>query len=275
MLLYAFARRGRRWLVLAFVSLFVVYTTIGFRFRVVILVLAPAVYYYLKLRTRPGIFRIATGALAFALLIGGIGLLRSSFRAGERVDVQRVSLEATQANFVNDLDIYQPYLAMIDVFPKEHDYLWGSSYAYLLVHPVPRSLWPGKPEAPVRTIVRLILGPEAETAGVAYPNVGELYANFGVVGLVGGMWLFGILLRVMYEYLRRHESNDWARIGYAIALPFLVQIISRGYFVQIFQEAFFIFSPLGFGMWLCGRMARRKRAALVHNADHGQTVVTY
>src|SRR6185312_13190987 len=53
MLLIAFARRGRKWLVVMFLALLVVYSTIGFRFRVVVLVLAPVVFYYLRAQRRP------------------------------------------------------------------------------------------------------------------------------------------------------------------------------------------------------------------------------
>jgi hypothetical protein len=105
--------------------------------------------------------------------------------------------------------------------------------------------------------VDAVLGEDAVTAGVAYPNIGEFYVNFGVPGIMGGMWLFGVVMRAMYEYLKRHEQSDWARITYATALPFLVQVVSRGYFVAIVQEAFFLLIPLVVGMWI----ARRTREA--------------
>lgn len=261
MLLIAFARRGRKWLVVMFVALLVVYSTIGFRFRVVVLVIAPIVFYYLKAQRRPSVMKVAAAGAALVLLIGAIGLGRRSFRSGSSVESGTISVASSSATFENDLDLYQAYLAIVDGFPRDHDYLWGSSFTYLVIQPIPRVLWPDKPDAPVRTILNEILGSDATTAGVAYPNVGEYYANFGVLGVFVGMWLFGLVMRAMYEYLRQHQDNDWTRVTYAVALPFLVQVVSRGYFVQIFQQAAFLLLPLGVGMWIC----RHRSGTLGHD----------
>ena len=260
MLFYAFSRRSSKWLIVAFIALLLVYTTIGFRFRILILVLAPIVYHYLRVKRRPGTLKVFAAGFGLILLIGAIGLTRTAFRSGRSVDVGAVSVGSSSETFEGDLSIYQPFLAIIKSFPREHDYLWGSSYAYLLVQPIPRSLWPDKPEAPIRSVVQATLGSEAATSGVAYPNVGEFYANFGAVGLVAGMWVFGLLVRISYEYLSRHDTNDWARVLYAITFPFLVQVISRGYFVQIVQEAFFLFVPLFLGMWACRHLSYGNRS---------------
>jgi oligosaccharide repeat unit polymerase len=262
MLLYAFSRRGRLWLLPIFVCLLLIYTTIGFRYRVVILVMAPALYWYLGRRRRPGVAAMAAAALCGIAMIGVIGNTRRAFRTGTQVDAEKLSVASAGESFTRSLNIYQPYLAMTDAFPNRHRFLWGSSFVYLLVQPIPRQLWHDKPEAPVRMINRTILNDVAAKSGVAYPNVGEFYVNFGVLGIAVGMWLFGISLRVLYEYLRKHEENDWGRVVYALALPFLVQVISRGYFVQIVQEACFLFGPLYAGMWLTRqRSGRLQRAA--------------
>ena len=270
MLLYAFSHRGRKWLLAAFIAVFLVYTTIGFRFRVVILVLAPVIYHYLSIRRRPGVLRMAAVAVGMMLLIGAIGQSRSSFRAGTNVEASSFSVASSSETFANDLDLYQGYLAIVDDFPRDHSYLWGSSFAYLLIQPIPRGLWPDKPEAPVGTIVDVILGPDALDAGIAFPNVGEFYANFGAAGLFACMWAFGFLARVLYEYLNQHEDNDWARIIYAVTIPFLVQVISRGYFVQIFQEAAFLLLPLVFGMWICRRRSQTHQLILTREGSESR-----
>ena len=264
MMLFAFSRRRRRWLAPIFVCLLLAYTTIGFRYRILILLGAPAVYLWLKHRRRPSIATMAVVALICVAMIGVIGHLRTAFRSSAEVSVSDVSASAAGATFARSLNIYQPYLAIIDGIPSRSPFLWGSSFAYLLVHPIPRSVWPDKPEAPIATITRVTLGSEAAKAGVAYPNIGEFYANFGVLGIFVGMWLFGVALRGLYEYLKIHQDNEWARVLYAIALPFLVQVVSRGYFVQIMQEACFVFVPLVGSMWVIARRSRKGRKRLTH-----------
>lgn len=263
MLFFAFSRTRRKWILAAFIGLLLIYTTIGFRYRVVILILAPVVYHYLRINRRPDIVKVAAVAIALMLLIGAIGELRNSFRSGEQVDPARISLSSSSESFANDLDLYQGYLAIVDAIPRQHDYFWGSSLAYLFIQPIPRSLWPDKPAAPVVTIIDVILGPDAVTAGIAYPNVGEFYANFGVVGIVVGMWLFGLLARVLYEYVGQHNDNDWARIIYSLMFPFLLQVISRGYFVQIFQQAAFLLFPILLGMRICRDPSHTRSRVLV------------
>jgi hypothetical protein len=95
--------------------------------------------------------------------------------------------------------------------------------------------------------------------GLAYPNLGEFYVNFGLVGEIGGMFLFGYLLRRAWMFLQRNPHDPWALIIYSMTLPFLVQVVSRGYFVQIAQEFVFIFGPVLIGRRLFGERAVRRR----------------
>lgn len=266
---YAATRTGRKWNIAGYVLLLIVYTTIGFRFRILILALAPVIYYYLKRNRRPQLILLVVPAIAGSMLIGVIGEQRAHFRTGTQVDLEAINVEDARMTFQNDLSIYQPFLAVVDAFPRDHDYTYGSSFAYVLVHPIPRVLWKNKPEPPIYEIIRGAFGGDNVflQIGVAYPNIGEYYANFGLPGIVIGMMLFGVGLRALYEYLRLHSENDWVRIIYALALPFLVQVVSRGYFVAIFQQTCFFFGPAIFGMWALRRSALRSaRRAMMHRA---------
>jgi len=260
MILYAFANRWRRALLPIFIAIFAVYCMMGFRFRVLILVMAPLIYHFLRNRRRPKTIHIVGAIVLGFLIIGGLGAIRGNLRSATRIAVP--SFKTIFETFLADLAIYQPFLVVIDAIPRVHDYYWGSSYAYVFIQPIPRALWPDKPLAPIRDIISVSFGSEIPAqAGVFYPNLGEFYANYGLIGIVVGMFLFGISMRTLYEYLRRHADNEWARILFALSLPFLVQVVSRGYTVQIIQEATFIIAPIIVGMWLSGRRTRRQLSA--------------
>ena len=78
-------------------------------------------------------------------------------------------------------------------FPDSHPYLKGQSYYRLLFVPIPRAIWPGKPQNTNRVFAR-VLDPDLERRNVTIPPgiVGDLYINFGPVG-VFGMMVFGAL----------------------------------------------------------------------------------
>ena len=252
--------KRRRWIMLGIVLVLIAYITIGFRYRVLVLALGVPIFFYLRAHRRPRLWQLMIAGIVLAIVIGGIARLRYYFRTGTPVQAEMLSVGEAQQQFFAEMSLYQPYLALLHAFPTEHDYLWGRSFAHVLVHPIPRRLWTTKPEAPVREILRAAFDSEAPVqAGVAYPNIGEYYVNFGLLGVVAGMFLTGLMLRALYEYLLVHRDNDWVRILFALALPFLVQFVSRGYFVQIVQEAMFFFGPIFFGMWLLRTRGRATR----------------
>lgn len=77
-------------------------------------------------------------------------------------------------------------------FPSSVPYLWGQSYYRLLFVPIPRSVWPGKPENTERIFARA-LDPALGDTGTTIPPgiVGDQYINFGHLGVLG-MFMFGI-----------------------------------------------------------------------------------
>lgn len=78
------------------------------------------------------------------------------------------------------------------LFPESESYLWGRSYYRLLFTPIPRRIWPGKPENTQRVFAR-VLDPALGDTGTTIPAgiVGDLYINFGYAG-VAGMLVFGV-----------------------------------------------------------------------------------
>ena len=247
--------RNRVLLLIGFVIIFTIYMTIGFRYRILLLMLAPVTYLYMLRRRRPGLGGLLIAGFVTVLMIGLIGGTRSATRTGRDIDTDVFEVAQSGSRFANDLRIYPPYYTLLQAFPTDHDYLWGSSYLYVFLSPIPRALWPGKPDAPVRVVLRTAFGERAVQQGLAYPNLGEFYVNFGLPGEILGMALFGYLLRRLWSYVRRNAHDRWALIWYALWLPFLVQVVSRGYFVQIAQEFAFIFLPILLGRRLFGPAA--------------------
>lgn len=90
------------------------------------------------------------------------------------------------------------------LFPSAHPYIYGESYYRLAFIPIPRQVWPGKPESTNRLFARVRdteLGKRGVTQSAGI--VGTLYINFGPLG-VFGMIGFGIVF-ARENYVRLHH----------------------------------------------------------------------
>lgn len=64
---------------------------------------------------------------------------------------------------------------------------------------------------------------EAAAAGVAITQIGELYLNFHVFGIIAGMFLLGIFYRAFYLYLIKKNTHPFSLLIY-ITLWFIVMM---------------------------------------------------
>lgn len=91
----------------------------------------------------------------------------------------------------------------IRLFPSRNPYLYGQTYYRLLFAPIPRSLWPGKPENTNRLFADIRdreLGRKGVTQSAGI--VGTLYINFGQIGVLGMFPIGLIFSRERYAKLQ-------------------------------------------------------------------------
>ena len=96
------------------------------------------------------------------------------------------------------------------------DYLYGSSYLYVLTSLLPRSLFPWRPQYTDSYLTDLFFhtGLEDRGGGVAWGVISELYINFHIFGIVIGAVLLGIFLRTMQTYVEINKNNPGVRLCY-------------------------------------------------------------
>jgi oligosaccharide repeat unit polymerase len=97
-----------------------------------------------------------------------------------------------KGNYVGN-EMFRELLFITSKVPAEADYQYGYLYYIQLVNPIPRFLWPGKPTMESGLLMAKMQG--AMIGGEAYLTVspgliGEMYLNFGVIGIFG-LSLFG------------------------------------------------------------------------------------
>jgi hypothetical protein len=81
---------------------------------------------------------------------------------------------------------------------------YGRTLALFFVSFVPRVLWPDKPTITTGEYITNVYGsgPDIESSTAA-TQIGDFFMNFGYPGVIGGMILYGILLRIGHEVLLR------------------------------------------------------------------------
>lgn len=152
-----------------------------------------------------------------AAAILALGLVRTTWnvRQAESTGWSGVWTEARQS-----LDAYYQLARTLDYFPARAGFLDGYSFFGVIANPVPRALWPGKPIGVGKLASILYDGNPHNSIGLSLP--GELYANFGYVGSLLGMFLFGLLTAGIYAWYMRQRGNPAALVVYLMTLSCLV-----------------------------------------------------
>lgn len=157
-----------------------------------------------------------TAALfVFAVLVGGLR---------DQAGVKDIDLSSFVDKQVRG-GTFATSAVLVDTVPDHFEYLYGRSYVEVLAMPVPRALWPDKPEGAVKDLQRAFFSKEI---GASFPFSGELYANFGWIGAALGCVLFGFLLEGSWLALTRARTTAGV-VVWAAAVPTLLQMFSRGY----------------------------------------------
>jgi oligosaccharide repeat unit polymerase len=144
--------------------------------------------------------QIVAAVVVSLAIISGMGVLRAV--AQKRTDVGELSNPVVavvgSGNFV---DIARTSIIAAEV-PRRLDYLRGSSYLTWVFAPIPRLLWPDKPNVSLGLVVRQdIYGMRTHSNGFPPGLVAEAYMNFGALGVPIIGFVFGAVLRLIFNTL--------------------------------------------------------------------------
>lgn len=247
-------------LVLIFIVLLAIPLTFqgGGRFPVLQYLSSLAIMWYLKkhwsLQHLRWLKYVGIAAVAcFALVSTSIV---SEYRSTGLKDVDWSNVEPFSTERIEaDTNMLSSTVDAFEFFPKRHDYLFGSTFAVLPVTYIPRAWWPGKPEALGLIMVEL-RNPGEVTYSEAVSTIGELYVNFGVLGIPLGMLIYGFTCQLLYLLYCRNQTNLYFLVFYVLSLPFFTMHV-RGEFVTVWAHYLSLAVPLYLGMRLCRKRILR------------------
>jgi hypothetical protein len=236
-----------RVLALIVLNLFL-YTTIGFRYRIVVTLIG---VFAVLTATRPNKGRRAPRSQRMKVVLTGVALTTVAFFvvAVYRVNHESSHFAVTASSFdigsleritTNSIDIATPYAAIHQQHPG---LLLGESYLQLPMLFLPRVIVGGKA---LPAMVSLIQAVTLPGTGAAAPLWAEADVNFGLIGLLGfGAILGWVVSRADTADRRRMETVTMAAATGAV----LASVLSR----SIMFFALYEFATIVFPIWAISR----------------------
>lgn len=222
----------------------------GNRLALLVYVGGAVVFVYLRRARRPGLATLAAGVVV--ALVGSyffLTLRDPDSRAHALRTVERVTSNPTRLfrPIVRGADAEMaPALAgALTVIPERLDYRFGgATLGDLVIRPIPRQLWPGKPYPPGHEVVTTVW-PDAAMYGFdpAFTPLLFFFWDFGVPGVLIGMATFGLVARLAYERMLQDSDRMDTQLLFAAFLWFMV-IASRNDPADTVVQAAFLLVPL-------------------------------
>ena len=103
---------------------------------------------------------------------------------------------------------------IIQLIPESYGYVYHKYLIYVIVRPVPRIFWPGKPVDPGFDLPSAL---GVEGVSFSYSVIGELYMSLGFIGVALGGWFYGRVAAMARDLLARGTTQG-ALVAYSIVV---------------------------------------------------------
>lgn len=251
-------RRGIAWLLISVLLAVSLFITLGFRFRLVLLVLSLAITYSLLTGKRINPLAAVIGIFLF---ISAMGVINKTRQYGRGLDLSRLnSKKEKQTNFasgLNEARIFQTSGAIIDYVPQKIPYAGFTPISSAILFPIPKAILPSKNSGEyLFGALDRIYGKKA-SKGAAFLMYAEYYLAFGWSGIVIGCFLIGWFSKHLWIWYLSNWRNPMITVVYAVSVSYLYIVISRGYLPQVTMFFFFTVAPAFFVFWLAQRKMRQ------------------
>ena len=161
---------------------------------------------------------------------------------------------------VQRLDLLYAFGYVMELTPRDVPYLNGATYSALFWKPLPRVFFPNKPREEWGNEFGQrygFLDPDDNTTSVNMPQMLEMYVNFGIIGVVVGMWLLSQLYRALNSVLNNRDAGEWGTVLAALILSSLINVESN--FLLVFGGLL----QLGVLLYIIGLLVGQRGASAI------------
>jgi len=139
--------------------------------------------------------------------------------------------------------MFSTFAYVIGETPDYIPFWGGETYLSLPATIIPRFLWPDKPTkdlGPRYGHRYSLLGEYNFNTSMNLPQMIEFYVNFGVLGVLIGMFLLGLIYQILYQKINLKESGDGVLLIGAIVFSRMLNVESDFslIFGQVMQTVF-------------------------------------
>lgn len=218
------------------------------RWIVIVLLMSPIVLKYLRENRKVNYSRFVIYIVIFILIISGMQFTRSFVRDGlgaANASWNNFDLMYIWSAFSGNFDLYKTLYGAVSYFPDKHFYTLGQQMIVLtLVTCIPRSIWSNKPVSIIDSVLKpYFMGQESVRGHWAYAQLTEFYIEFGIIGVMICMAIFGRLCAgIRNMYVNNRDIHDYVLA--AFLFPMLMQFVIRGYMPINFWALFFMLIPV-------------------------------
>lgn len=247
-------RRHTPSLVIWLLAAVAIYTSLGFRYRLVLLAIPILLLWFMARRKRPSLAVLAIFLAGFITVNGLIGLTRSYGRGLDLSTIEgQTTADLVDAGF-GESSVFYTTSGVIEQAPGRSPLIGPAPLVATLLFPIPRTLFPGKPDASYITDATAVLyGGENAARGSAFLNYAEYYLIAGWPSLIALSALLGWLLRRLWNWFLIRQDDPFAQTLYLLTASYLFVVISRGYLPQVVMLMAFSVAPL---FWLYGHWSQ-------------------
>jgi len=190
--------------------------------------------------------RLITFAITAALALS-LFAMAGALRTVETEDT--LNQVAVQRAFsAEDANMLDGFVLMQQVYPARLDYTYGMGHLEILMRPIPRALWPGKPVGGYMNKLGLTIEGGA-TLGISQSLFGSLYEEGGWLGVVVLSMLYGTVLAQIIN--RSTQLQPFASIMVrAILCACLIPLLRGGDLPGIYAWFGMAFWPCFLLLWV-------------------------
>lgn len=217
----------------------------GARSWTIPVIAALVMLWYLRAGRRPRLVSVV-GMLCLAFVLG-IAAAGSSRTAAVReqqsvlgaVWASLIDPGRSMSDFLTGGDTAMlPDLAIeIQYVPRVLPFQMGATYVEMLARPIPRAVWPEKPREADNQLMAVIWPQLVGVVGFAFSIFGEPYLNFGLAGVGIVLFLYGVISRVVLEWLYLSNRSPLAWGLLAMWTPFVIIYLRGGFGVDFQRQA--------------------------------------
>lgn len=170
------------------------------------------------------------------------GIVHDKLRGYSGLEFLQISLRP----FMNRMVGLDSFSMILIKTPEVVDFQMGETLKYFFIAWAPRILWPEKPIIDTGRWFAINFfnqPPEVQNA-MAIMNIGELYLNFHVLGIILGMFFLGIIYKIAYLYFIKYNKASGISIFFYIFVFFELINIEGSITtipISLLQALFFLF----------------------------------